>query len=64
MKRTIGLISVVVIAIALMIAFSGVALASSFAESTPEKQTIKTATKIVVWKINIGRSERVCRGWL
>jgi hypothetical protein len=34
----------------LMIAFSGVALASWLAESTPEKQTIKTATKIVVWK--------------
>ncbi|NQE04345.1 hypothetical protein C5S32_00605, partial [ANME-1 cluster archaeon GoMg1] len=36
MKRTIGLISVVAIAMALMIAFSGVAAASWLAEFTPE----------------------------
>ena len=42
MKRTIGLISVVAIAMALMIAFGGVALASSFVELTPENQTSNT----------------------
>ena len=42
MKRTIGLISVVAIAMALMIAFGGVALASWFAELTPENQTSNT----------------------
>ena len=36
MKRTIGLINVVAIAMALMIAFSGVASASLFAEFAPE----------------------------
>ena len=40
MKRTIGLISVVAIAMALMIAFSGVASASWLTEYTPEKQTV------------------------
>ena len=43
MKRTIGRISVVAIAMALMIVFSGVASASWFAEPTPEIKTIKTA---------------------
>jgi hypothetical protein len=46
MKRTIGLISVLAIAMALMIVFSGVAAASWFAEPTPEIKTIKTATTI------------------
>jgi hypothetical protein len=40
MKRTIGLISVVAIAMALMIAFSGVASASWLTGYTPEKQTV------------------------
>ena len=43
MKRTIGLISVVAIAMSLMIAFSGVASASWLAEFTPENPTVKTA---------------------
>ena len=42
MKRTIGLISVVAIAMALMIAFGGVALASWLAEFTPEIKTFNT----------------------
>ena len=45
MKRTIGLISVVAIAMALIIAFSGVASASFLAEPTPENKTFNTATK-------------------
>jgi hypothetical protein len=40
MKRTIGLISVVAIAMVLSIAFSGVAAANWFTEYTPEKQTV------------------------
>ena len=47
MKKKAGMTGVVVMAMALMITFCGVALASWLAESTPEKQTIKTATKIV-----------------
>ena len=43
MKRTIGQIGVVTIAMALMIVFSGVAAASWLAEFTPENQTVKTA---------------------
>ena len=42
MKRTIGLIGVVAMAMALMIALSGVASASSFAKPTPEKQNFNT----------------------
>ena len=42
MKRTIGLIGVVAIAMALMIVFSGVAAASWLAEPTPENQTVNT----------------------
>ena len=49
-KKTTRLISAVAIAMALTIVFSGVAAASWLAEFTPEKQTIKTATKIVDWK--------------
>jgi hypothetical protein len=43
MKRTIGLISAVAIAMALLIVFSGVAAASWLVELTPENQTVKTA---------------------
>ena len=43
MKRTIGLVGVVTIAMAMMIVFSGVAAASWLAEFTPENQTVKTA---------------------
>ena len=50
MKRTIGLVGVVTIAMAMMIVFSGVAAASWLAEFTPENQTVKTATKIGDWK--------------
>ena len=42
MKKTIGLISVVAIVMALMIAFSGVASASWLTEYMPEKQTVNT----------------------
>ena len=43
MKRTIGLMSVVAIAMVLMIAFSGVASAASWlTEYTPEKQNVNT----------------------
>ena len=45
---------VVAIAMALMIAFSGVASASWLAEPAPENQTVKTATKIVDWKSSRG----------
>ena len=50
MKKTTRLIGAVAIAMALTIAFSGVAAASWLAEFTPENQTVKTATKIVNWK--------------
>jgi hypothetical protein len=50
MKKTTRLAGAVAIAIVLLIAFSGVAAASWLAEFTPEKQTVKIATKIVDWK--------------
>ena len=53
MKKT-RMVGVVAIGMALMIAFSGVASASFLAEPTPEKQTSKTATKIVDWKSSSG----------
>jgi hypothetical protein len=46
MKRTIGLLSVVAIAMALTIAFSGVAVANSPVCPTPETERIKTVTQI------------------
>jgi hypothetical protein len=47
MKKTIGLISIVAIAMALMIAFSGVALASQPVKPTKETETIDITTSIV-----------------
>ena len=46
MRKTIGLISVVAIAMALMIAFSGVAVASPTACSTPETQSVRTVIQV------------------
>jgi hypothetical protein len=51
MNKKIGLTAITIIMVVMMlIAFSGVALASWLAEFTPENQTVKTATKIVDWK--------------
>ena len=47
MKETTRLISVAVIALALLIAFSGVALASRNVPSTPETDTLTITTEIV-----------------
>jgi hypothetical protein len=54
MKETTRLVSVVVIALVLMTAFSGVALASRNVPHTPETETLTITTEIVCdRKVNV-----------